>query len=77
MKASLHSRYGPADRLQIQDIECPIPRSDEILVKIHAATVSSGDCNIRNFTFVSRFMRPLAQLMFGVGKPWKPRVLGT
>jgi NADPH:quinone reductase-like Zn-dependent oxidoreductase len=39
--------------------------------------VSTGDCNVRNFTFVTKSMRPIAKLMFGIGKPWKERILGT
>src|SRR4030095_12792841 len=40
-------------------------------------TVSTGDCNVRNFTFVPKSMLPIAKLMFGIGKPWKERILGT
>jgi NADPH:quinone reductase-like Zn-dependent oxidoreductase len=32
---------------------------------------------MRNFTFVTKSMRPMAKLMFGIGKPWRPRILGT
>ena len=55
----------------------PAPKDHEVLIKIHATTVSSGDCNVRNFTFVTKSMRPIAKLMFGIGKPWKARLLGT
>ena len=48
-----------------------------MLIAIRATTVSTGDCNVRNFTFVTKSMRPIAKLMFGVGKPWKARILGT
>ena len=48
-----------------------------MLIAIHATTVSTGDCNVRNFTFVTKSMRPIAKLMFGIGKPWKARILGT
>ncbi len=44
---------------------------------MHATTVSTGDCNMRNFTFVTKSMLPMAKLMFGIGKPWKERILGT
>jgi NADPH:quinone reductase-like Zn-dependent oxidoreductase len=47
------------------------------LIAIHATTVSTGDCNVRNFTFVTTSMRPIAKLMFGIRKPWKERILGT
>jgi NADPH:quinone reductase-like Zn-dependent oxidoreductase len=58
-------------------VDNPIPKDDEVLIAIHATTVSTGDCNIRNFTLVTKTMRPMAKLMFGVGKPWKKRILGT
>ena len=77
MKAILHTRYGPAHLLQLTEVDTPTPRDNEVLIAIRATTVSTGDCNMRNFTFVTRSMRPLAKLMFGIGKPWKPRILGT
>ena len=77
VKAILHTLYGSPDLLQLTDVDTPTPRDNEVLIAIHATTVSTGDCNIRNFTFVTRSMLPLAKLMFGIGKPWKARVLGT
>ena len=77
MKAILHTRYGPPDLLQLKEVDTPTPKNNEVLIAIRATTVSTGDCNMRNFTFVTRSMRPLAKLMFGIGKPWKPRILGT
>lgn len=77
MKAILHTQYGPPDRLQLMEVETPTPKATEVLIAIRATSVSTGDCNVRNFTFVTRSMRPIARLMFGITKPWKPRVLGT
>src|ERR1041385_3874181 len=77
VKAILHTQYGPPDLLQLKEIDKPTPRENEVLIAIHATTVSTGDCNVRNFTFVTKSMRPIAKLMFGIGKPWKERVLGT
>jgi len=77
VKAVLHTRYGPPDLLQFKEVDKPTPKDNEVLVAIHATTVSTGDCNMRNFTFVTRSMLPFAKLMFGIGKPWKARVLGT
>ena len=77
MKAILHTRYGPPDLLQFKEVHKPSPKDNEVLVAIHATTVSTGDCNVRNFTFVTKSMLPIAKLMFGIGKPWKERVLGT
>jgi NADPH:quinone reductase-like Zn-dependent oxidoreductase len=77
VKAILHSQYGPPDLLQLKDVETPTPKANEVLIAIHATTVSTGDCNVRNFTFVTKSMLPIAKLMFGIRKPWKVRVLGT
>jgi NADPH:quinone reductase-like Zn-dependent oxidoreductase len=77
VKAILHSQYGAPDLLQLQEVDTPAPKDDEVLIAIHATTVSTGDCNMRNFTFVTGSMLPFARLMFGIRKPWKARVLGT
>jgi len=77
LKAILHTQYGPPDLLQLTEVQKPTPKANEVLIVIHATTVSTADCNMRNFTFVTKSMRPIAKLMFGIRKPWKPRVLGT
>jgi NADPH:quinone reductase-like Zn-dependent oxidoreductase len=77
VKAILHSQYGSPDLLQIEEVDTPTPKANEVLVSIRATTVSTGDCNIRNFTFVTKSMLPIAKLMFGIRKPWKARILGT
>jgi NADPH:quinone reductase-like Zn-dependent oxidoreductase len=77
VKAILHTQYGAPDRLQLMEVETPTPKASEVLIAIRATTVSTGDCNVRNFTFVTKSMRPIAKLMFGITKPWRPRVLGT
>jgi len=77
VKAILHTRYGPPDLLQLKEVETPTPKNNEVLIAVHATTVSTGDCNIRNFTFVTKSMVPIAKVIFGITKPWKARVLGT
>jgi len=77
LKAILHTQYGPPELLQLVEVETPTPKANEVLIAVRATTVSTGDCNVRNFTFVTKSMVPIARLMFGVTKPWKPRVLGT
>jgi NADPH:quinone reductase-like Zn-dependent oxidoreductase len=77
VKAILHTRYGPPDLLQLREVETPTPKNNEVLIAVHATTVSTGDCNIRNFTFVTKSMLPIAKVIFGITKPWKARVLGT
>jgi NADPH:quinone reductase-like Zn-dependent oxidoreductase len=77
VKAILHTQYGSPDLLQLHEIPKPGPKDNEVVIRVHASTVSTGDCNMRKFTFVTKSMLPLAKLMFGIGKPWKKRILGT
>jgi NADPH:quinone reductase-like Zn-dependent oxidoreductase len=44
MKAVVYTRYGPPDVLQVKEVEKPVPRHDEILVQVHAASVNRTDC---------------------------------
>ena len=70
MKAILHTKFGPPDELQLKEVEKPVPKENEILIKIRATTVTSTDCNVRNFTFVPKvFQLPARLFMFGVFKP--------
>lgn len=75
MKAIVHTKYGPSDELQLKDIEKPTPKDNEVLIKIHATTVTSSDCNVRNFTFVPQSFLLFARIMFGFRKP-KINILG-
>ena len=69
MKAVLHTKYGPPDELTCGEVEKPFPKDNEVLIKVYATTVTSTDCNARNFTFVTPvFMLP-ARIMFGFKKP--------
>jgi NADPH:quinone reductase-like Zn-dependent oxidoreductase len=48
MRAVVYDRYGPPDVLRIEDVERPVPNEDEILVKVHASTVTRSDCGWRS-----------------------------
>ncbi|MDM8556711.1 NAD(P)-dependent alcohol dehydrogenase [Desulfococcaceae bacterium HSG7] len=76
MKAILHTKFGPPDELELKEIEKPVHRDNEVLIKVRATTVTSTDCNVRNFTFVPGvFQIPARLFMFGVFKP-RIRILG-
>jgi NADPH:quinone reductase-like Zn-dependent oxidoreductase len=76
VKAIVHTRYGPPDELELQDVEKPVPKEDEVLIKIHATTVTTSDCNLRNFTFTPKlFLLPM-RMQFGFNKP-KVNILGV
>ena len=47
MRAVVHDRYGPPDVLRLEDVERPEPKEDEVLVRIHATTVTRTDCGMR------------------------------
>jgi NADPH:quinone reductase-like Zn-dependent oxidoreductase len=71
MKAACFDEYGPPDVLEIRDVEKPVPRDDEVLVRVHAATVSAADWRMRKADpFMIRFI-------MGLRRPTKARVLGT
>ena len=71
MKAAVCKRYGPPEMVKIEQRPKPVPRDNEILIRIHATTVSSGDCRVR-----SANVPALSMLVLGIGKPRKS-VLGT
>jgi len=75
MKAIVHTKYGPPDELQILEVEKPVPGNNEVLIKIHATTVTTTDCNARNFTFVPKSFMLFARIMFGFKKP-RIKILG-
>lgn len=74
MKVAVYEKYGPPKVLKIKDIKKPKPKADEILVKIHAATVTSGDVRLRGSDFPPLFWLP-ARLIFGLFAP-KKKILG-
>jgi NADPH:quinone reductase-like Zn-dependent oxidoreductase len=48
MRAVVHDRYGPPDVLRLEDVERPLPKAEEILVRVHATTVTRTDCGWRS-----------------------------
>jgi NADPH:quinone reductase-like Zn-dependent oxidoreductase len=69
MKAIVYEKYGPPDVLQFKEVERPIPEDNEVLVRVHAASVNSWDRDLlRGTPFLNR-------LMFGLLRP-KYKILG-
>ncbi len=74
MKAMIYTQYGPPDVLRLADLPKPTPREREVLVKIHATTVTIGDCRMRSFTVPPQEWL-FARLYLGIFKPRRP-ILG-
>ncbi len=74
MKAIVYNEYGPPSVLRLEDIPKPTPGDDEVLVRVHAATVGTWDCESRSFTFPLWLWLPL-RIAMGLRKPRWP-VLG-
>lgn len=75
MKAVICTKYGSPEVLEIKEVEKPIPRENQILVKIFASAVNSGDVRVRSLD-VEGAMKVLMRLVLGLSKPRKP-ILGT
>jgi NADPH:quinone reductase-like Zn-dependent oxidoreductase len=75
MKAIVYTEYGPPDVLQIKEVAKPIPKEDEVRIKVYATTVTTGDVNARGFVFVPPGLGLLARLMIGPRRP-KKAILG-
>jgi len=70
MKAIVYKKYGSPDVLHLDDVETPIPKDDEVLIKVHAASINSWDWDLlRGKPFINR-------LVFGLLKPTRIKILG-
>lgn len=75
MKAIIWKRYGGPEHLELQEVADPVPGDREVRIRVHAASVTMGDCEVRTLTF--RF--PLSLLMrayVGLVRPKRIRILG-
>ena len=75
MNAVVYERYGPPEVLQFKEVEKPTPKDNEVLIKIHAATVTSGDWRVRSLNVPAGFGL-IVRLVFGILKPKQP-ILGS
>jgi NADPH:quinone reductase-like Zn-dependent oxidoreductase len=80
MKAVICTRYGPPEVLQIKEVEKPVPKDNEVLIKIHSTTVHIGDTKVRRLApglgpIKDFFFKPMMRLMLGFKGPRK-KILG-
>lgn len=75
MKAAVHDRYGPPEVVAIRDMPKPEPLAGEVLIRVHATTVTSADWRARSLD-MPRGFGALGRLVFGVRGPRK-RILGS
>jgi len=75
MKAVVCTKYGPPEVLQVQDVAKPNPKDNEVLIRIYATTVSSGDARARGLNFPP-MVKPLIRIMKGFSGP-RNKLLGS
>ena len=75
MRAVLWTAYGPPSVLQPGEVEKPSPRENEVLVRVHASTVTTGDCEMRRLKLPLFFSFPM-RLYTGFDKPRRITILG-
>lgn len=75
MRAIVYERYGPPEVLQLKEVKKPTPKNHELLIKIHATTVTSGDWRVRSLTVPAGFGL-IMRMVFGISRPKQP-ILGT
>lgn len=75
MKAAVYERYGSPDVVTIRDVAAPVPKDDQVLIRVHATTVSSGDVRVRSLN-VPRGFGLISRLVFGWSGP-RQKILGT
>ncbi len=79
MKAIVYTKYGPPDVLKLKEVAKPIPKDNEILIRIYATPVNYGDTTARNFKNISprKFTMPFplwlpTRIFFGWSAPLLP-----
>jgi NADPH:quinone reductase-like Zn-dependent oxidoreductase len=75
MRAIVWTRYGPPDVLQLREIAKPVSKDHEVLIRIHASTVTAGDCEMRSLGLPIMLSLPM-RAYIGVRRPTRVKILG-
>jgi len=75
MKAMIWTKYGSPDGLQLGEIDKPTPRDNEVLIRVRAATVTAGDCEMRSLKFPLWLSLPM-RLYVGLARPTRIKIIG-
>src|SRR6266550_5723974 len=76
MKAVVYDRYGPREVLHIEEVERPVPKDDELLVRVRATAVTRADCATREANRRSGLaIAVMSRLVSGIRRP-RQRILG-
>lgn len=76
MKAVIWTKYGSVDGLQLQEIATPLPKDNELLIRVRAATAATSDTEFRRLKLPILFALPI-RLYLGTIRPTRIRILGT
>src|SRR5437867_5419010 len=75
MRAIIWTQYGPPDVLQLREVEKPTPKANEVLIRVHATTVTAGDCEMRSLRMPLSLRLPL-RMYDGLRRPKRITILG-
>ena len=76
MKAIAYARYGPPEVLHLADVSTPVPKPDEILIRVRAAEATKADCEMRSFRFSVRWFWLPLRVALGIRRP-RRQILGA
>ena len=75
VKAITYTNYGPPDVLELEEVEKPVPKDHEVLIRVKAAEATKSDVEMRRFKFAVKWFWLPMRIAFGVRKP-RRRILG-
>ncbi len=75
MKAVVWTKYGSPDALQYKEVPKPVPKDNELLIRVEASTVTAGDCEVRSLKLPLWIRLPM-RIFMGFSKPTRIKILG-